>query len=90
MSADYWVAMSYESNISVRQQRIISWYLSHHLVHHACAPQHEIAKVGALHVDFQQEAISVDSSKYGVKKVHCFGVTYRELSKYIQGKYFKM
>ena len=63
MSADYWFAMSYESDISVRQQRIISWYLSHHLVHHACAPQHEIPKVGALHVDFQKEAISVDSSK---------------------------
>ena len=30
-----------------------------------------------LNIEFQQESISVDSSKYGVKKVHCF---WRDLS----------
>ena len=75
MSSDNQVAMIYESNISVRQQRIISWYLSHHLGHPACSPQHKIERVGTLHVEFQQEEISVGSSKYGVKKVVFFGDT---------------
>ena len=32
---------------AVRQLRIISWYLSHHLGNPSCASQHEISKVGA-------------------------------------------
>ena len=71
-SADYWVAMSSDSNIHFWQKIIIGWSLSYHLVHPECAPQHEIAKVGTLHVEFQQEAIYVDSRRYGVKKVDCF------------------
>ena len=35
----------------------------------------KVVKVGALHVEFQQEEISVGSSKYGVKKVGFFGDT---------------
>ena len=75
MLSYYWVAMSFDSNISVRQLRIISWYLSHHLGHPACSPQHKIEKICVLHVEFQQEEISVGSSKYGVKKVGFFGDT---------------
>ena len=81
ISADYWITMSSNSNISVRQKIIISWYLSHHMGHPACAPKHKISKVGLLHVGFQKKAISVDSRKYGVKRVDCFR---RDLSKIIR------
>ena len=42
------------------------------MVHPACIPQHKFAKSGLLRVEFQQETISMDTSKYGVKKVDCF------------------
>ena len=42
MLAKYWVAMSYEYNISVWQKRIIMQFLSHLLFHPDCSPQHEI------------------------------------------------
>ena len=42
-----------------------------------------------LHVEFQQEANSVDSIKYGVKKVDCFWRDLSEMIKMHSGKIFQ-
>jgi len=59
MTAAYFTAMSEETNLTLKQQRIINRYLTNHFGKRVCVAESEITEFGANFLEFQTEKIRV-------------------------------
>ena len=69
ISAQFWVAMSAEANVTVTQQRIIRKYLNQHFGSRICVSEVNVSKIGNDYIPFNEGTVDVDPKEYGCKRI---------------------
>ena len=81
ISAEYWSAMSAESNITVTQQRVLRRYLNHHFGSRICVSEKNVSNIGNDYISFEDGSIEVDPKEYRCKRISFY---WRDLCKLIE------